>query len=105
MEHINNVRVVKASKLVDEIIIDDNIKYNPEGVFIDSDLSKSDEQPIIPSKNLISTAPVFLVVFVNISSDFNQLCGLWVGNKSTKTILQTDMISISNKLEVVYVDS
>lgn len=43
--HISNARVVRVSKLVDGINID-KAEYNSKEVFIDSNLSKIDKQPI-----------------------------------------------------------
>lgn len=78
----------RASKWVDRIIIDDNAKYNPQKLFINSDLSESNEKSIVASKNLFSSRLVSLASIPNIPSDFNQFYGHYIRNKSTRTILQ-----------------
>lgn len=54
MEYISNARVVWTSKLVDRININ-NAEYNPKEVFIYLDLSKTDKQLNIVSKNFTSS--------------------------------------------------
>lgn len=88
LEYANNVKVVRVSKLVNKINID-NIKYNPKEVFINSNLSKTDEQSNIANKNF---APLVDLDFSsstlrNIMSDFDQLYWPCIRSKSTLTIL------------------
>lgn len=66
LRYISNTRVVRASKLVDGIIIDNNAEYNSKEIFMDSNLSESDKQSIVASKNL-----VFLAIHANTTFDFN----------------------------------
>lgn len=56
-------------------------------MFVNFDLSKSDEQLIISSKDLIFSVLVFLISFVNTMPDFDQLYNSYVGSKSTKPVL------------------
>lgn len=101
MRYPSNARVIKAFKLVDKINIGDNTKYNFEEVFIDFDLSEIDEQSKNPSYLADLT---FSSLFADITSDFNQFYDPCVDSKSTKTILQKNIIPTSKKLQRVYID-
>ncbi len=75
-------------------------------MFIDSDLSKTVKQP-----NLVNKNPTFLtdLAFLSLLADttlanFDQLCGLYVKSKSTRTVLQKYIILTFNKLEEIYAD-
>lgn len=76
--YTSNTRVVGILKLVDRIIINNNTKYNSEKMFINFNLSKSDEQPIVPSKDFVFIASIFSASLVNTLLDFDQLCDLYI---------------------------
>ena len=87
--HINNIRVVKVSKIVNGININ-NAKYNPKKVFIDSDLSKTGKQPNVIDKNLAHLADSAFSSYLlkdTTLSNFDQLCDSCIRSKSTKTVL------------------
>lgn len=101
MRYPNNARVIRAFKLIDKINIGNNTKYNFKEVFINFDLCEIDEQ----SKNPSYLADFsFSSLLVDITSDFNQFYDPCVDCKSTKTVLQKNMIPTSKKLERVYID-
>lgn len=114
--HASNARVVRTSKLVDGIDLDGN-KYDPTEVFIDSDTEdENDTINLDNSSNLDfpSTARDFVANATvteqetpssSNTSDFDQLCGLCVGSKSTSIVIRNKpMTTTKEKLEEVHAD-
>lgn len=52
LAYVSNAIVVRASKLVNGININ-NAEYNPEEMFIDSDLSETNKQSISSKQNIV----------------------------------------------------
>lgn len=70
LEYAINAKVVKESNLVNIININ-NVKYNPEEVFMDSNLSKNNEESKT-NFTLIANYATFLSL-INPICNFNQL--------------------------------
>lgn len=57
-------------------------------MFIDLDLPEFDKQPNVKNKNFVLAKDLALLsTTTDIMSDFNQLCGLYDGSKSTQIVL------------------
>ncbi len=113
--HISNARVVRVSKLVDGISLDqDDKEYNPAKVFIDSDdsdasdCSNQEESPIqLLVESVAEVTPRATVQQTRIKDleDLDKLCTLCVGSKSTRVVIQNkSMTATISKLEEIYAD-
>ena len=113
LAHISNARVVRASKLVDGIDLDNNNKeYNPAEVLIDSDdsdmseLSDPDEEPLTQHPSAKATPTTVVRQIRTEDSDvLDKLCTPCVGSKSTQVVRRNkSMTPTTDKLEEVHAD-
>lgn len=102
--HTSNARVIRASKLVDGINIEDN-EYNPTKVFIDSDTEDNDNTSDTPIVSDPTAPPELAANASETNSDFDHICGPCVGNKSTQVVIwNKSMTPIRERLEEVHAD-
>lgn len=104
LRHASNARVIRASKLVDDINIEDN-EYDPTEVFIDSDTENNGDTsntPIVSNP----TAPSELAANASeTNSDFDYICGPCVGSKSTQVVIWNKSMTLTReRLEEVHAD-
>ena len=113
LAYISNTRVVKASKLVDGIDLDNNNKeYNPAEVFIDldnsniSELSDSNEKPLIQHPSAKTTPSTVIRRIRTKDSDvLDKLCTPCIGIKSIRVVWKNkSMTPTTDKLEEVHAD-
>ncbi len=115
LAHVSNARVVRASKLVDGISLDQNdTKYNPAEVLIDSDdsdasdCSDQEESPIqLSAKSAAEVTPRATDQQTRTENlkDIDKLCTPCVGSKSTRVVRRNkSMTATTSKLEEVHVD-
>ena len=84
-------------------------EYDPTEVFIDSDTEDDDDTlsgPIISDPNAPTKHPSeFAANASETNSDFDHICGLFVGSKSTRVVIRNkNMTSTKEKLEEVHAD-
>ena len=106
--HASNAWVIRASKLVDGIEIKDK-EYDPTEVFIDSDTENDDDTlggPIISDPNAPPKHPSEFAANVSeTNSDFDHICGQYVGSKSTRVVLRNKNMTLTKKkVEEVHAD-
>ncbi len=106
--HASNAQVIMASKLVGCIEIEDK-EYDLSEVFIDSDTEDDDDtlggliisDPNAPPKHRLE----FAANASETNSDFDHICGLCVGSKSTRVVIwNKNMTPTKEKLEEVHAD-
>ncbi len=113
LAHVNNARIVRASKLVDGISLDqDDREYNPAEVFIDSDdsdasdcLDQEETSIQLSTKSIAEVTPRATVQQTRIKDleDLNKLCTPYVGSKSTRVVRQNkSMTATTSKLEEIH---
>lgn len=65
-----------------------NTEYNPIEIFTDLDLSETEKQSNIENKNCVFVIDfIFSLITANTTSNFSQLCRLYIRSRSTQTIL------------------
>lgn len=111
LAHISNAYVVRASKLVDGINLDNNNKeYNPAEVLIDSDdsdmskLSDPDKKSLTQHPSTKATPTTVVRQIRTEDSDvLDKLCTPCVGSKSTRVVQRNkSMTPTTDKLEEVH---
>lgn len=102
--HASNARVIRASKLVDDINIEDN-EYDPTEVFIDSDTEDNGNTSDTPIVSNPTAPPEFAANASETNSDFDHICGPCVGSKSTRVVIwNKSMTPTRERLEEVHAD-
>lgn len=104
LAHINNARVVRASKLVDGIDLGpQDAEYDPADVLIDSD--DSDASDLSDTSTPEVTATANQTIATDDSDVLDKLCTPCVGSKSTRVIRRNkSMTTTTSKLEEVHAD-
>ena len=107
--HASNAPVIKASKLMDGIKIEEDKEYDLTEVFIDSDTEDDDDTlggSIISDPNASPKhPPEFAANASETNSDFDHICGQCVRSKSTQVVIRNkNMTPTKEKLEKVHAD-
>lgn len=107
LAHVSNARVVRATKLVDGISFEqENKKYNPAEVLVDSDDSdapvNSDEEELPTQLSAEATIAALHQTIEN-PDVIDKLCTLCIGSKSTRVVRRNkSMTATMNKLKKVH---
>lgn len=102
--HASNARVIRVSKLVDGINIENN-EYDPTKVFIDSDTENNDDTSDTPIVSDPTAPPELAANASETNSDFDHICGQCVGSKSTRVVIRNkSMTPTRERLEEVHAD-
>ncbi len=113
--HVRHVRVVRASKLVESISLNqEDREYNSVEVFINSDdsdasdCSDQEESPIqLLAENIAEVIPRAIIQQMRIEDlkDFDKLCTPCVGSKSTQVVRRNKSMTVTtSKLEEIHAD-
>ncbi len=115
LAHISNARIVRASKLIDGISLDQNDReYNLAEVFIDldnsdaSDCSDQEESPIqllAESVAEVTSRATVQQTRIEDLEDLDKLCTPCVRSKSTRVVRRNkSMTATTNKLKEIHAD-
>ena len=114
LAHVSNARVVKASKLVEDIDLGPAKKYDPTEVFVDSEDSDNSEDDSQAESTLVqqhtsekvdSGSTHHIKSSIDNNNILDKLYTPCVGSKSTRVIRRNkSMTPITHKLEEVHAD-
>ena len=103
LAHASNTRILRATKLVDGIKLDDDKEYDPAEILIDSDDSDTfdDEE----TRTQAEAGAITTALQATETDILDKICAPCVGSKSTRILRQNkSMTATTKKLEEVHAD-